>query len=56
VTLISKNITILDTQEPVPTLKNNEPVRLRVLGNPRVSIKADMVTVSHDGSRLIINK
>ena len=56
VTLISKNITILDTQEPVPTLKNNEPVRVKVLGNPRVSIKADMAVVSHDGSRLIINK
>jgi len=54
--LISKNIKILDTQEPIPTLKNNEPVRLRVLGDPKVSIKADVATLTHDNMSIIINK
>lgn len=45
--IIAKNIVILNKQEAVPSIRTNEPVKMKVSAAPVVRITANVAVVSH---------
>jgi len=46
-TIIAKNIVILNKQEAVPSIRNNQTVKMKVSADPVVTITADVAVVKH---------
>ena len=45
--IIAKNIVILNKQEAVPSINNNETIKMRVSADPVVKVSANVAVVKH---------